>query len=314
MQLAGWVGGSSLNTATTPCKLSGTNCAMSGTDIAGYVKLLSIIDDVVDGSVDSILDVNYSDPRAALEDGTYFYFIFRDDNYFGVFVPDDPDLPTSLSEHGALDGTTSFLDGPQSMCWSASGRYIYVPCWNGDLLEIVDVDDPSSPARVGTGFAPTGISNPTGCCRVGDVLFLIYQDTNTVAAIDVSTENSPNLTPLGTLVDAVNIVNARALIPLLDPDYIGITLDDAFGVIDVSDPSSMSLVGQVAIPAEPATGQWPVGGAEASDGRVYVPCGDDDSVQIIDPSDPSDPVILGELQDSMRLNDCRGIWYYEDEL
>lgn len=306
-------GGTALNTAQAIGKLSGRSFVLVGTDISVNVILYEMDGDgVLGAAVDTIVDINYNDCRDIYEDGDYFYAIFRDDDYLGIFAPDDYDTPTALVEVGAYDGAVSGgLGGPQQLCWSSSGRYLYAPCWDDNLLEVIDVQTPASPSRVGTGFAITGINNPNGICRIGDVLFMSFQGATSVVAIDVSTEAAPDTTPLGTLVDAVEFASITDLIALKDGKHIATRGNGKVQIINVEDPASMSIVGEFTIPS--ASGRMR-GGVDSYDGYIYVATGDDDSVLVIDAhTDPTTPAEINDHNDATRLNDARGMWYFEVE-
>lgn len=292
-----------LNTCLSIVKVG--DVLLANSDLNNRITQIDISDPAnpVAGT-DEAVDIDYSSGRYPVaKDDTYGIFPFRDDNYFAVF---EPDLDEAVwTEHGGYDGDSSGgMDGPQQAVMSSSGRYCYVNCFDDDLVEIMDLDDPSSPTRVGTGFAVTGLTGPVGLARVGTTLFT--SGGGTIYACTLDAEDDINLTP----IDSIAVAGIRTMFPSTDGDYL-ICHDNstpAIVVVDISDPSNMVERGSVSLPASvPEGGNVQVD----SDGICYIPCGDDDSVQIIDfGSDPDNPVILGEIQSG--LNDARGIWFWSD--
>lgn len=296
-----------LNTVQALVKV-GDNALLASNDDEGKVVLIDITDREAPVYKATIQDLNYSDIRHMITDGTRAYATARNDDYLAVLVPDL--VTPQITELGSYDGGVSGgLDGPAQMCFSASGRYLYVAVIDDGGVDVIDLDDPSSPVRVGS-FLIAGSSVTTGVCRVGTTLFVVSQGNDTVYAVDVSTEDAPDTgSPLSSVTHA-DLNTCRYAQPSAAGGHIYVTpsilLTGDFVVIDVSSPAAIARVGSVALPSD--------GGMHAVgvDDLVFVPCGNDDSLQAIDASNPAGPFIAGEVVDDTRLEHAYTAIFFED--
>lgn len=163
------------------------------------------------------------------------------------------------------------------------GNYAYAPA-GGDGLVIIDVSDPSAPRRVG-GYNTSG--GATGVFLSGNYAYVADGGAGLVV-IDISNPASPRrVGGLDAAGEARQVVVSGNYAYLADRFWNGIQNDiqefGALRIIDISDPASPQLVGE--IPTEGMA--WRVGVV----GNVaYVGAKE---LQMFNISDPANPTHIG---------------------
>ena len=149
------------------------------------------------------------------------------------------------------------------------------------------------------------VSSPQDVALVGDHIFMPGNVTSSVVAFDVSDPTSPSVTSTLTPLTggAFNSINAQ----WCDTDgstylYVGSTWQ--LRVIDISDPSSMSVVGMT---ASESTNLAVSSGLIYDSGYCYCTVVSGDRLTVVDVSTPASPAVAGTVSDGTNLNAPRGL-------
>ncbi|MEZ6317336.1 MAG: GC-type dockerin domain-anchored protein [Phycisphaerales bacterium] len=185
----------------------------------------------------------------------------------------NPTAPTVLGTYNAVNSARVF---------DVQGSLVYVFDYPS-AIHIIDISNPAAPTLVHTMPA----TNTVVDVEVhGPILYVVLRTTGLVT-YDVSDPNAP--VELDTFVTAdtssdnayaVKVVGTRAYVAEEQPNLL---------VIDVSDPSSMSLLGAADIP--PGNGR----DIEIVGSTAYV--GESSSFSTFDLTDPDHPAHLDDLHD-----------------
>ena len=208
--------------------------------------------------------------------GSSTYVVAASELEHGIEIIDisDPTSPTSVGR--LADDSDKLLAHVSTVAATTIGSSTYVVAAGhgaDDGIEIVDVDDPTSPTSVGS-FSDT-TPNSDGCT------------TGTVCL------DRPNDIAIATIDGNTYAVVAAAN-------------DDGIAIIDISTPASpthvISIVDDAARELEQTYG---VAIATIGDSTYVVAIGNiDDGIAIIDISTPASPVYVGELEDGNNTETC----------
>lgn len=172
--------------------------------------------------------------------------------------------------------------------------------WERSTLDILDVQDPDAPRRIGQvviydGEALDEDAIPRALAVNGDRVALIThrpdespsgQEFNTLHMIDVSDPTQPRIRQSIDLEDWVEEDDNMDVV-LLDA-FVIVTEGDALRVADITDPDQLRWVARVPLDADPRHL------LQVAD-RLYVVQGDE-SIRVFDIGDPSTPRPLGALR------------------
>ncbi len=119
------------------------------------------------------------------------------------------------------------------------GQYVYLTDTTGDTLYIVDALDKTNPVLVGTPPTLAGVTNPRGVRGTAGVVFMC-SDTQ-FTSVDITDLSNP------VQIQTISIPGNGTINFELEGIYAYVNTLDAtnnVNIIDVSDPSNMSIVGQ----------------------------------------------------------------------
>jgi hypothetical protein len=180
-------------------------------------------------------------------------------------------VPTSAT--GSV--TTAFPTGVY-----VQGKYAYIINLNTNLLQIIDISNPSSPVSLGS--VATG-TNPYGVYVQGRYAYVVNYTSNTLQIFDVSNPSSPvSVGAVSTGTRPQNLyVQGRYV-------YVVNWTSNTLQIFDVSNPSSPFLVGSVLTGTRPqyvyVQGRY-----------AYVVNQSSATLQIFDISNPSSPTSVGSV-------------------
>jgi len=166
------------------------------------------------------------------------------------------------------------------------GDFAYVAD-RGSGLQVVDISDPSSPEIVGTADTP---GDAEGVTVLGNYAYVADGYLGGLRVIDVSDPQSPTIvgsveTPDGYWAYDVAVAGDYAYLAISDADYP--YEGSSLLVIDISDPTSPSIVGTVNTPNDCFA-------VAVAGSYAYVADGES-GLQVIDISNPTVPVIVGSV-------------------
>lgn len=292
----------SFNDASGVCRV-GEDALVVISEINGRIALADISTPASPSSVDTSTGHPTNGKFAiAHPDGVHAIIVFSG----GEVSTFEVDLVGgNLTQADELTG----LNAPRQAAISSSGDYLYVVSSGGDAVYVVDISDPTSLSLSGTHSVSGTADFPQGCVRIGTTLFITDVNSDALVALDVSTEDTPDVgSPLGTV--ALGAQNPRRCAASIDGNYVYVWCKHQFDtdpelvVVDVSDPSAMSVEGSVTLGAVGFNDYvWEL--AVGTDGMLYVPGGDRDELDIIDAvTDPTNPSVLNTIADGTKLNGC----------
>jgi VCBS repeat-containing protein len=159
-----------------------------------------------------------------------------------------------------------------------AGNYAYVTTYQGSL-EIVDISDPSKPVAVGS-YA--GLNATTLNDVVAEGTNAYVTDASGLEIFDVSNPASPVL--IGSLPSGLNSVFVSG-----NYAYVGDSFNHAVRLVNISDPSTPTVVSSITIPSELGPGS-PLGFA-LSGNYLYV-ADFSPGIDVIDVTDPAHPALV----------------------
>ena len=169
---------------------------------------------------------------------------------------------------------------------AVDGNYAYII--SQSALDVVDFSNPASPTLIGSW---TESSYLTDVVKHGDYLYIAGGSDDGLILLDVSSPESP------VLENSLDIGYSGIKLDLEYP-YAYVHTSTGLKIIDVGDPSSLSLVGEA---ENLDNGEQDV----VADGGIVL-CGYDSyfssflGLHFLDVSDPTDPVFIGETGKSAR--------------
>ncbi|HEY4486691.1 MAG TPA: hypothetical protein VJB70_03085, partial [Candidatus Paceibacterota bacterium] len=258
--------------------------------------------------------------------GRYAYLASINDDALSIIDISDPANPREVgvisdnAESHTTNNTATGLDGAFDVF--VSGRYAYVTGQTDDALSIIDVSDPTSPLQVGViGDSEIGVSATTtatgldgarGIFVSGRYAYVTAQTDGSLSIIDVSDPANPR--EVGVISDnaesttvnntATGLGFANGIFVSGRYAYVTAQIDDAFSIIDVSDPANPREVGVISdnegstTVNNTATGLDSANGIFVSGRYAYVTGFNDDAFSIIDVSDPANPREVGVISDN----------------
>ena len=249
------------------------------------------------------------------------------DNGIEIIDISDPTNPTSVGSLADASGcATDDIDKTclahvSTVAATSIGSSTYVVAAGhgaDDGIEIIDVDDPTSPTSVGS-FSDT-TANSGGCttgtvcldrpndiaiATIGDNTYAVVAAANDdgIAIIDIS--DTANPTHVISIVDdaarELEQTYGVAIATIGDSTYVVAigNIDDGIAIIDISTPASPVYVGEIEDDADKEL-NGPAGVAvETIGGLTYaiVVSEKDSAVTVIDITTPSDPTIVATVSD-----------------
>lgn len=153
-------------------------------------------------------------------------------------------IPNTLTVVGSV--THANLDGARVV--DATGTYAYVVAETAGRLTVVDCSTPSAPSVVGSvSVIGGGGSNPTGISKVGNVCYVCVGGAGGgLVSVDVTTPTAPSVLQHLAL-NSCHSVHAVGSYAYMSRQGAG-----RFHRVDISNPSSMSVVNTVTTGTTPA--------------------------------------------------------------
>jgi len=227
---------------------------------------------------------------------------------------------------GTLIATSPIVADPGIDAWTTAYmpnnigdevRYIFPNGADSAAGNLISIAEFEIEGQQTIGVGP-GQLRVTGSTTFEGLLIDGSGDAGTAGQILSSTGTSTNwidsgliqsTTPLGTLTNTVSVSldGIRSVFVQGNYAYVIAFNDDAFQVIDISDPASPVGVGQLTgggLELDGATGVFVQGN------YAYVAAQADDGLQVIDISDPTSPVGVGQLTDGggLELDGASGVF------
>lgn len=180
------------------------------------------------------------------------------------------------------------------------GNYCYVGLTSGShTIRIVDVSNPASMSIVGSVLATGAYGN--GIAKQGNYVYVHVYDAFDAwfDVIDVSTPSAPvqvgTLGPTATLYTLTSNEGTSVVVDGGDYCYVAVPTANRIAVIDVSNPSSPSIVATLT----DSTNLSDVRGITKDDDFIYACCGASDRITVVDVSDPLSPSVHASYQNSI---------------
>ncbi|MFC1703058.1 hypothetical protein ACFLZO_01190, partial [Patescibacteria group bacterium] len=222
--------------------------------------------------------------------GTSNWSVYADGsapNYFGGNVGVGTDSPvTQLHVPGEVPsgeaGSLALGGYPRDIY--IQGNYAYIPRASDNILQIVDISDPTSPVSVGSVATDT---NPNDVHVQGKYAYVVNRSasTDTLQVFDVSNPSTP------TLIGQVTTTSNDPYSVFVQGKYAYVTHFSSpsdFEIIDVSDPTTPVSVGLVTMPGGDSVDAY-------VDGRYAYAVHDTRKVSAIDVSDPTSPSVVSSV-------------------
>jgi surface protein len=209
-------------------------------------------------------------------------------------------IANPLHKGSIQDGAgTAELTGPETV--AVSGNYAYVASNGGNVLEIVNISNPSAPSHAGK----LTITGAWGVSVLGNYAYVTSISDNSLTVVNVS--NPTNPTQVGSLTDNVSLISPIGVFVSGNYAYVASVDSDNLAIIDISNPANPVNAGSIT----DGTGGATLGGARAvfvSGNYAYVASQNDDALEIVNISNPATPVHVGSLVDNSRLNGAYGVF------
>jgi len=250
-------------------------------------------------------DAEFNTPGGIYVSGKYAYVTSEDNNSMSIIDISDPANPVEVSyiNDDFNGGPASYMSSPRAV--HVAGKYAYVACNYDDGLTIIDISNPSNPVEVGN---INNAEEPTMARLVdvyisGKYAYVVGSDSNGMTIIDISDPTDPVYT--GHVNDsefggtATTLENPRNVYVQGDFAYVASYADQGLSIINISDPTNPTEVGQINSSTEGTAtaldGAWDV---HVSGKYAYVTSSWDNSTSIINISDPTNPTEVGVITDS----------------
>lgn len=190
---------------------------------------------------------------------------------------------------------------------STDGNYAYVTANNYDGVAVVDISDPANPTITGS-VSETATANAQSIVTgPGGSYAYLVTDNDRFAAIEVSDPANPTVADYLTENTKINGGGGVDIAPGGNYAYALGRLDDYFTVIDISDPTALSIVGSVSDGTDLDSGRGDTVVAGAGGDYAYVAASDSDTVTVVDVSTKTSPSVTGSVTDSTNLDGAQGI-------
>jgi hypothetical protein len=234
-----------------------------------------------------------------------------------------PSLIGSTTDQVVLSGVTSV---------AVSGNYAYTTGYYDGVLTAIDISNPAQPVIAGSSVPTTTLLNGSTVNIAGGYAYVASKNRNgpsgsgsnddgsgnALTILDIHT-NPAHPAVVGSIHDSTNLFGAYGI--ALSGNYAFVaaqgclsgqpcpvsTVGDAFDVVDVSNPSSPTIVATIhnsSLPA-PWTGTNAlkhICAVAISGNYAYVTAFNSNRLTVIDISNPVAPRVVASLQDSTRLN------------
>jgi hypothetical protein len=192
-----------------------------------------------------IHQVTMATPSGLTTDGSYVYVVSG--NSLIIFDVTTPTNPVQVGS--TTEGT--------SVSWNAitiSGNYAYMVSTWSDTVSIADISNKTTPAFVGRVTDSTNLNNPLAIAASGSYAYVAGNSCNCVSVIDISTPTAPAVQ--ATLTDGIFLRGIQSIVVAGNYAFTvssGSTSDTGyFDVIDISNPSSPTLVKTIDVNAAPS--------------------------------------------------------------
>ncbi len=218
--------------------------------------------------------------------GNYAYMVRTSGNPdFVIFNVSNPTIPV-------ITGSLSLPGGPKNIF--VAGNYAYVASnSNSQELQIINIANPASPAIVGTYNAP-GNANANGIYVVGTTAYLVRSSSgsNEFVVLNVSTHSNP------VLIGSLNL-KSTGYETVVSGQYAYIASarnTQELQVINIANPAVPVFAGALNLPGNTNAHTIALSGTDILLGRGS-------TLYTVDVSTPANPIILGSVGTSGRLND-----------
>ena len=227
------------------------------------------------------------------------------DNALTIIDVFDPTTPTFL---GSIQGA-----GAEPWLGNAHGVFVkddlaYVAAPADNALTIIDVSNPTNPTFVGSirgaGAPPGGnwLQSARHVYVVGNLAYVTAMLDDALTIIDVSDPTNPTF--VGSIQGAGAPPGGNWLGQALHLEvignyaYIAAYNDNAFTIIDVSNPAAPTFVGSIQGAGVPPGGNWlflPMS-VHIVGNLAYIPAHNDNALTIISIANPAIPAFVGSIQ------------------
>lgn len=242
-------------------------------------------------------------PTALDISGQYAYVVSSQDDKLTVIDFSDPSDPDMVFEGLDFYNTNDIV---------ISGNYAFVAVsgFSDGQIHTIDISNPSNPINLGKiKSGDAGLSNlkvPRELDVVGDILYAVCYDSSggAVFAFDISDPANP--VEVGEIYDGdgefTKLKGGSAIDVEGNYAYVTSASEDAFTIIDISDPSDMDPIAQVDLSYPGNIFNSRLNGPEdilVSGDMLYIASYLEDKVIIVDISDTSNLSVVSELEDGV---------------
>ena len=242
-------------------------------------------------------------PTEIFKSGDYLFAVLNNIasvKVIDVSTPTSPTVVASTPDPGSAGG---FASGSGPINAVMNGNYIYVVNVGNSSVSVVDISNPLAPVVLGStpdagtaGGLPAS-SSSWGIARSGNNLFVTSGGASKLYAVDVSNPSAPVV--VGSTPDAdtagglIGGSNLRDVVIKGSHAYIADYNNNVVYSVDISDPTSPTVVGQTPAPGLEGSldgGASPHGMIVVDDTLVVTRDGDV-RVSLIDIRDPAAPMV-----------------------
>ncbi|NTW32726.1 MAG: hypothetical protein HGB12_08895, partial [Bacteroidetes bacterium] len=177
-----------------------------------------------------------------------------------------------------------------------SGKYAYVTDYGHNLLNVVDISNPTSPSITGSINDNTNLGTAYSVYVSGKYAYVTATNRSRVTIVDISNPYAPSIT--GSITDAT--LNYPYGI-YVSGKYAYVTSEtdnnNRLTIIDISNPVSPIIAGSIL----DNTKLYGARNVYISGKYAYVAALRSNSLTVVDISNPASPVITGTIQDATNL-------------
>ena len=213
--------------------ISGQYCFISATGSDSIVAF-DIRDRTSPSVVDTLIDgTNLVGIKKIAINGTYIYATSPTNNRFTIVDVSDP---TNMVVVSSIQDNTNLLAMQSIQVYGDSAFVV-----GDDLLSVVDIETPTNPTILGTLSDAVNLDGAVDLKILnGRYALVVTSSGDSIVSVDISDLTSPTFSD--SVVDATNLNNPNELVLAGDLAYVSNTTGGDIAIIDISDPSSMSLL------------------------------------------------------------------------
>jgi hypothetical protein len=223
--------------------IQGKYAVMVGDDSLVLIDISNPAAPTLASTLDRFTSSLFDSPVGVWIQGKYIYVTSRDNNSFGVI-----DFSNVLTGTMTVASTiTTNLNAPQGIY--IQGKYAYVASFGNDSLVEIDISNPNNLVCTSTIKSATSLDGANRIFVSGKTAFVACSNADDLAAIDISNPASLSITSTihpsnadtSTLLDGAYDVYVSGKYA-----YVTAPTNDMLVVIDVSNPSTMSVTSSIA--------------------------------------------------------------------